>query len=341
MTRSTRYALAALMTVALGACDQQKPVANDATGPSPTTDVAGSGGPALAYVGRWASQTSPTAVATLSSCSNFQWNVTSQTATTMTGQFSAVCLGMYQVTGTASGQLDGGVAHIVLNASTTLPNVGACPVTLTSDATLDGDLIRLPYNAQTCLGNYSGTETLRKSQLLPQPSPEPQPEPPPPSSPPPSGPDPVTADEIDLSQVTYVLGPSNVGAWPRTSTMTATRAVPHELCTYHTKLGQWPSTLFFDTDALVEGNQWVFANIGGRWYGGAGEWQRPGQACKDVTAESIGADAFYNPNQEPLRSWVPRQGEVFGLMVTTPARAWPNMRTLDERSNVVLVRWGS
>jgi hypothetical protein len=38
---------------------------------------------------------------------------------------------------------------------------------------------------------------------------------------------------------------------------------------------------------------------------------------------------------------VPKPGEVFGLMVTTPARAWPDMRTLDERSNVVLVRWGS
>ena len=36
-----------------------------------------------------------------------------------------------------------------------------------------------------------------------------------------------------------------------------------------------------------------------------------------------------------------KPGEVFGLMVTTPARAWPDMRTLDERSNVVLVRWGS
>jgi hypothetical protein len=328
-----RHALAALLTLALGACGLQQSPDNGATAPSPTT-TDGTGGPTLAYVGRWASPTSSTTVAKLSSCSNFQWNVTSQTGNSITGQFSAVCLGAYQVTGTATGQLDGGVAHIVLNASATLPTVGVCPVTLTADGTLDGDIIRLPYNAQTCLGNYSGTETLRKSQLLPQPDPPPPP-------PPPSDPGPASADEIDLRQVTFVLGPSNVGSWPQTSTMTGTRAIPHELCTYHTKLGQWPSTLFFDTDALVEGNQWVFANIGGRWYGGAGEWQRPGQACKDVTAESIGADAFYNPNMEPLRSWVPRPGEVFGLMVTTPARAWPDMRTLDERSNVVLVRWGS
>ena len=122
--------------------------------------------------------------------------------------------------------------------------------------------------------------------------------------------------------------------------MTGTKAVSHDLCIFHTKLGLWPTTLFFDTGALIEGNQWVFANIGGHWYGGAGEWQRPGQACKDVTAETIGADAFYSPSMEPLRSWVPKPGEVFGLMATTPARAWPSMRTVDERTNVVLVRWG-
>jgi hypothetical protein len=28
-------------------------------------------------------------------------------------------------------------------------------------------------------------------------------------------------------------------------------------------------------------------------------------------------------------------------MVATPARFYPDMRTVDERSNVVLVRWGS
>jgi hypothetical protein len=28
------------------------------------------------------------------------------------------------------------------------------------------------------------------------------------------------------------------------------------------------------------------------------------------------------------------------LMSSTPARAWPNMRTLDQRTNVVLTRWG-
>ena len=150
---------------------------------------------------------------------------------------------------------------------------------------------------------------------------------------------PQSADEIDLNQVTIVLGPKNIGSWPQTSTMTSVTTTDG-LCTFHTKLGQWPTVEFFDTGAPIDGNQWVFAFINGRWYGGAGEWQRPGQACKAVTREDIGAGTFYSPGWEPLTSWVPSPGEVFGVMESTPARAWPAMRTIDERSNVVLVRWG-
>jgi len=150
---------------------------------------------------------------------------------------------------------------------------------------------------------------------------------------------PQPADQLDLNQVSIVLGPANIAAWPQTSTMTGVKTTDG-LCTYHTKLGQWPTVGFFDTGAPIEGNQWVFANINGRWYGGAGEWQRPGQACKAVTAEDIGSGTFYADNWEPRRVWVPRPGELFAVMVSTPARAWPSMRTVDERSNVVLARWG-
>lgn len=245
------------------------------------------------------------------------------------------------MTGTASGQLNGANVHVTLTASATLPTVGVCPVTLNSDGVVDGDAIRLPYTAQTCLGTYSGTETLHKSQFTKSPAPQPTPDPTPTPTPDPTpAPPPVSADQIDLTQATIVLGPVNIASWPQTATMTSVTAMPDNLCTFHTKLGLWPTTLFFDTDALIEGNQWVFANIGGHWYGGAGEWMRPGQACKDVTAQSIAGDAFYSDNMEPLRSWVPKPGEQFAVMASTPARAWPSMRTVDERTNVVLARWG-
>jgi hypothetical protein len=42
----------------------------------------------------------------------------------------------------------------------------------------------------------------------------------------------------------------------------------------------------------------------------------------------------------PLRNYLPRIGDTIGLMSTTPNRFYPSMRTVDERSNVVLVRYG-
>jgi hypothetical protein len=161
-------------------------------------------------------------------------------------------------------------------------------------------------------------------------------------APPPTGPGtgPAPGDQLDLRTVTIVLGPGNFASWPVGSNITAVQQGNGQLCIYHEKLGRWPSVPFFgDPGTLVEGNQWVFANIGGRWYGGAADWYRPGQACKAVDANSVGRDAFYNPSQEPLHSWVPQPGELFGVAASTPARAWPNMATLDQRTNIVLLRW--
>ena len=181
------------------------------------------------------------------------------------------------------------------------------------------------------------------AQVFRTPAPAPAP---PPTTPPPSGgggggtgggSGPAPNDELDLRNVTILKGPSGIVNWSVASTITRTSQGNGELCIWHSQIGRWPSTIFFgDPGTLVEGNQWVFANIGGRWYAGAADWYRPGQACKAVDAQSIGRDAF---DQEPLHSWVPRPGEVFGVMSTTPARVWPDMRTLDVRTNIVLMRW--
>ena len=178
----------------------------------------------------------------------------------------------------------------------------------------------------TATGPWSSAQTFL-GPLTPAPTPTPTPTPP-------AG---NAADELDLRSVTIVLGPSNFAAWPTTSAVTNVRQGNGELCIFHTSLGQWPTTPFFgDPSVPLEGNQWVFANIGGRWYGGAADWYRPGQACKGVDATSIAYDAF---SQEPLHSWVPQPGELYAVASSTPARAWPNMSTLDQRTNTKLVRW--
>lgn len=346
MTKHLKYVGLGLCLTAsavlAGACSAQRSSGGGVIEPSPLPTSAGTGSNSGGLIGTWTSAAGATAAENLSSCSNFELSVSAQSGNTATGNFSTICQGAYRVAGTASGTLTNNVLHIVLQATTTLPTVGACAVTVTSDATLDGDLIRLPFTATTCLGSFTGTETLRKSDLLPKPpAPEPEPEPAPAPPPPPPAPEPTPtppppADELNLGIVNIVLGPQ-VASWPQTSTITNARTGGSQLCINHTYLGRWPTVGFFDTGAPIEGNQWIFANIGGQWYGGAGEWIRPGQECKSVDADTIGIDAF--AGRPGLGSWRPKPGETFGVMVSTPARAWPSMRTTDERSNIVFVQW--
>jgi hypothetical protein len=144
---------------------------------------------------------------------------------------------------------------------------------------------------------------------------------------------------IDLKTAVVEIGPGNIGDWELTATITEAYYVPGSLCIFHTRLGIWPPTLFASDGTTIEGNQWVFANIGDKWYGGAADWYRPGQACKGIDEFSIGRDAFYLKPQSPIYSWIPQSGETFAVMSTTPARAWPTFRTYDERTNVELIKW--
>ena len=188
--------------------------------------------------------------------------------------------------------------------------------------------VRASASDPVTVGPWSTTQVFR--------TPAPAPVAPPPSTGGGGG-SPSADDQLDLRTVTILKGAGSISSWPVGSRITRTSQGGGELCIWHEQLGKWPSVPFYGEVAVpVEGNQWVFANINGKWYGGAADWYRPGQACKGLDASSIGRDAF---DQEPLHSWVPRTGELFGVMSTTPARAWPNMRTLDQRTNVVMMRW--
>lgn len=156
-----------------------------------------------------------------------------------------------------------------------------------------------------------------------------------PTTPPPGGgtPTPAPNDQIDLRTVTYVSTSANVTNWAVTSTMLSAGHVGDQLCTNHTMAGRWPQLPFFDTGATIEGNQWVFASIGGKWIGGANEWMRPGQTCKVIDGH-IGQGGF---GGTALANWTPAPGELMGVMVSTPARG--GQLGGAERSNVVLIRW--
>ena len=138
-------------------------------------------------------------------------------------------------------------------------------------------------------------------------------------------PSPGSSAGFDLRSVTWL--DRDVSGWPETSRVTSASIQDPPICIHHTKAGQWPVQIG------AEGNPWIFVNMNGRWYGSTWEWLSPGQECKYVTRDDIGA----NIGRSPLSSWRPRSGEVVGLMVSGLARS--SVETVHERSNVVMVRW--
>ena len=137
-------------------------------------------------------------------------------------------------------------------------------------------------------------------------------------------------DEIDPKKVTWLH--RNVSQWPITSALTAVRIEPTRVCLEHTMAGHWPQSNG-GSAPLGEGNPWVFVNINGSWFGGTYEWLRPGQICKGVTRDDIGAHV----KKPPLETWKPESGELVGFMVSCRAR--DSTAAGEERSNVRLVRW--
>ena len=125
---------------------------------STTTSPTSAGVSAL--MGTWASASS--VVPSPSSCSDFKWNATEQTATSAKGSFSATCAGDLKVSGTAQGTLSGSLISWSANGTAQAPLVPACAITLAGTAELGENSIRVPYSGDTCLGKVSGVEILNK-----------------------------------------------------------------------------------------------------------------------------------------------------------------------------------
>ncbi len=113
-----------------------------------------------ALMGNW---TSSSLIPAPSSCTDFVWNVTEQTATSAKGSFSATCAGELKVAGTAQGVLSPPTTiNWSATGNATAPGLTSCAISLTGTAELGVDTIRVPYAGDTCLGKVSGIESLRK-----------------------------------------------------------------------------------------------------------------------------------------------------------------------------------
>jgi hypothetical protein len=123
-------------------------------------------------VGTWVSSNGATPLATPTSCGNFQYQITSQTATTFAGTFTAVCGTNITLSGTAKGEINGTTITITATGNAAMPGTPVCAVSFGGTGTVEdnGYTLRVPFSGTTCLGPVSGVEVLRKPGGTPEPA---------------------------------------------------------------------------------------------------------------------------------------------------------------------------
>lgn len=156
---------------------------------------------------------------------------------------------------------------------------------------------------------------------------------PPQPAPPPTTAPPGTVDEIDITQV--VWQGLNVANWPITAALTNIQITPTQICLDYTGKNTWPAVDPSADGVLSPGNPWVFAFIGGVWYGSTYEWLRVGQICKNVTGPEF---QDYVTGGAPMDSWAPALGETVGFMVSSLARQGPQS-PVNQRTQIRLTTW--
>ena len=142
------------LTILAGGCDFEQ-----RSTPTTPSEIANS------FVGILASASGPlaTELPTPESCTGLEWHVTDQEGNTVAGDFKATCAGGIELTGTATGTIEGPSiawsASGMATSSVTLP----CAFSLTGTAQLEGsEIIQVDSSGTTCLGPISGTEALQK-----------------------------------------------------------------------------------------------------------------------------------------------------------------------------------
>jgi len=117
-------------------------------------------------LGSWTSQSITPTASSGQTCSNFIWNVTTQTSSDIAGTFTAVCLGNMNISGSGTGHIENSTLSVSVSGTGSMPNVPNCAFSLSGSGPIVGETIKLPYSGTTCLGPQSGTVTLRKSDVV-------------------------------------------------------------------------------------------------------------------------------------------------------------------------------
>jgi len=305
------------------------PAANNAPATSP-------------LVGLWVSAQA-IAFPSAASCGNFQWAITSQTSTSVTGNFSTVCAGNISISGTAAGQLNGSTVPITANGTASLPGIPSCSFSLSGTGTIvDPDTLTVPYTGTTCLGPVHGTETLRRNTPASAPPPPPAPTPPPAPAPaPPPPPAPSSNDAINLGQAAIRNSPSDIASWPATARITRLDLGPGGVRIDFTKRdgpGSWPDVAFLTPGENLQYTLWIVLNINGQWYAsGCIQFWR-GLDRNGGPPSQYAQNWYYDPSRwAPMTGHQPQPGEQVGFFVSAGDARNNGRSILHERSNVVVV----
>jgi hypothetical protein len=287
-------------------------------------------------MGTWASQalTAPSK----SSCTDFHWTIESQTASSISGTFSAQCAGQIAIAGTATGQLlSGTTVPISVDGTATMAGVAACNFSLTGTGTIEdgANAMRIPYTGSTCLGPVSGTETLHRPQPAPS-APAPVPDPPSTPAPPPSN---GSDDAINLNGVPVYNSFEDIASWPVTARITNLTMSPSLGLSFRfTKENSWPNDIPPGFDGGIQYTVWAVVKVNGQWYtsGFIEMWEG-----RDGTGAPILSDFArnwaYDARWGPMMGHQPQVGEEMGFFLSAGDARGSRGTNVRERSNVIVV----
>jgi hypothetical protein len=276
--RTRRLTSPAVLAVALplvfSACTYQQSTEFYApTAPTLPAIPAPPGGGAGPLTGIWAAEADFTSPESWS-CTGFQWNVSEQTATSISGSFIGVCSGIVLVTGTASGQLDDKDVTIHVEGTASLQdNVVTCEFALDGVGHIvSNDEMLVEYEGTTCFGPVSGEETLRRpapDEPPPPPPAPPAPEPPAPESVPSNpnhvGPGALTEDRAE--RVVEATGEEFPHLLRAFSTEAQSRSAAEQLLLrtiWHLELAGFNAARQRNPSGTIS-NDKLTIHIGGRW----------------------------------------------------------------------------
>src|SRR5205823_2663870 len=152
MKRSLSLSVALVATLAFAACGFEHatsvlaPTSSPSGGgSSPTPNPTSPNSGASSIVGVWTSRDIVSSLPSPNSCGNFQYQIASQTASSITGTFTATCGNGMVLSAMASGQVNGNNVTITLDGSGSMQGLPLCTFKITGNGTIEGNGLRIDF----------------------------------------------------------------------------------------------------------------------------------------------------------------------------------------------------